>query len=96
MADFMSMDGRVAVVTGGRRGIGLAIVEMLTRRGAEVVMGDRTIDESTKVAEVVAEDCQCRVKAIQVDVSNPRASTHDRGHPERVRHASTSWSTTPG
>lgn len=73
MADFMSMEGRVAVVTGGRRGIGLAIVEMLTRRGAEVVMGDRTIDESTKVAEVVAEDCQCRVKALQVDVSNPRS-----------------------
>lgn len=73
MADFMSMDGRVAVVTGGRRGIGLAIVEMLTRRGAEVVMGDRTIDESTKVAEVVAEDCQCRVKAMQVDVSNPES-----------------------
>lgn len=71
MADFMSMEGRVAVVTGGRRGIGLAIVEMLTRRGAEVVMGDRTIDESTKVAEVVSEDCQCRVKAMQVDVSDP-------------------------
>ncbi len=73
MADFMSMEGRVAVVTGGRRGIGLAIVEMLTRRGAEVVMGDRTIDESTKVAEVVAEDCQCRVKAMQVDVSDPES-----------------------
>jgi len=71
MAEYMSMEGRVAVVTGGRRGIGLAIVEMLTRRGAEVVMGDRTIDESTKVAEVVAADCQCRVKAMQVDVSNP-------------------------
>lgn len=70
MADEKSLEGRVAVVTGGRRGIGLAIVEMLTRRGAEVVMGDRTIDESTKVAEIVAEDCQCRVKALQVDVSN--------------------------
>lgn len=70
MADFMSMDGRVAVVTGGRRGIGLAIVETLTRRGAEVVMADRTIDESTKVAEVVAEDCQCRVKAMPVDVTD--------------------------
>lgn len=70
MADDKSLEGRVAVVTGGRRGIGLAIVEMLTRRGAEVVMGDRTIDESTKVAEIVAEDCQCRVKALQVDVSN--------------------------
>jgi len=55
MAEYMSMEGRVAVVT----------------RGAEVVMGDRTIDESTKVAEVVAADCQCRVKAMQVDVSNP-------------------------
>jgi 3-oxoacyl-[acyl-carrier protein] reductase len=46
---------------------------MLTRRGAEVVMGDRMIDESTKVAEFVAEDCQCRVKAVQVDVSDPNS-----------------------
>jgi 3-oxoacyl-[acyl-carrier protein] reductase len=46
---------------------------MLTRRGAEVVMGDRTIDESTKVAEVVAEDCQCRVKAMAVDVADPQS-----------------------
>ncbi len=70
MAGFMSLEGRYAVVTGGRRGIGLAIVELLARLGAEVMLGDRTIEESSKVAEMVAEDCRCRVQARQVDVSN--------------------------
>jgi 3-oxoacyl-[acyl-carrier protein] reductase len=70
MDNFMTLDGRVAVVTGGRRGIGLAIAELLTRRGANIMIGDRTIDESIKTAQKVAADCGCRVEAIQVDVSN--------------------------
>jgi 3-oxoacyl-[acyl-carrier protein] reductase len=70
MDNFMSLDGRVAVVTGGRRGIGLAIAELLTRRGANIMIGDRTIDESIKSAQKVAADCGCRGEAVEVDVSN--------------------------
>jgi 3-oxoacyl-[acyl-carrier protein] reductase len=70
MDNFMTLDGRVAVVTGGRRGIGLAIAELLTRRGANIMIGDRTIDESIKSAQKVAAECGCRVEAMQVDVSD--------------------------
>jgi 3-oxoacyl-[acyl-carrier protein] reductase len=70
MDNFMTLDGRVAVVTGGRRGIGLAIAELLTRRGANIMIGDRTIDESIKTAQIVAAECGCRVEALQVDVSD--------------------------
>ena len=70
MDNFMTLDGRVAVVTGGRRGIGLAIAELLTRRGANIMIGDRTIDESIKTAQIVAAECGCRVEAMQVDVSD--------------------------
>src|SRR3990172_803650 len=70
MDNFMILDGRVAVVTGGRRGIGLAIAELLTRRGANIMIGDRTIDESIKTAQIVAAECGCRVEAMQVGVSD--------------------------
>jgi NAD(P)-dependent dehydrogenase (short-subunit alcohol dehydrogenase family) len=36
----MELDGRVAIVTGGARGIGLAICEELSRQGAAVVVVD--------------------------------------------------------
>ena len=40
LVDLWSLTGRVAVVTGGARGIGLAIVRRLTEVGARVVMSD--------------------------------------------------------
>lgn len=41
MADFLKLAGRVAVVTGGARGIGLAIVRKLTEQGVAVHVFDR-------------------------------------------------------
>jgi NAD(P)-dependent dehydrogenase (short-subunit alcohol dehydrogenase family) len=39
------LEGRVAIVTGGSRGIGFAIGEELTRRGARVVLSSRKKEE---------------------------------------------------
>jgi 3-oxoacyl-[acyl-carrier protein] reductase len=63
---FASLDGRVALVTGGSRGIGRAIALELGRAGAEVVVGYRTGRDE---AEAVAGEIGGR--AVEADVSDP-------------------------
>ncbi len=43
----ISLEGRVAVVTGGARNIGLAIARRINEAGARVVIADRDADEGT-------------------------------------------------
>ncbi len=67
MAD---LSNQVAVVTGGRRGIGRAIAELLARRGADVVIGDCTEDPGRDTAAQIAAATGRRAMANCVDVSN--------------------------
>ena len=50
----LSLEGRVAVVTGGSRGIGAAIVRMFTQAGARVVF---SYQKAAEVAERLAAEC---------------------------------------
>lgn len=59
----MKLDGRVAIVSGGARGIGLAIVEDLSARGAAVVIVDSGVSisgetEQPRLAEQVSAKMQ--------------------------------------
>jgi 3-oxoacyl-[acyl-carrier protein] reductase len=65
-AEFASLEGKTALVTGASRGIGRAIAEELGRAGAAVVVGYRSGREE---AEAVAE--QIGGRAVQADVSSP-------------------------
>jgi NAD(P)-dependent dehydrogenase (short-subunit alcohol dehydrogenase family) len=52
-ATLHDMTGKVAVVTGGSRGIGRAIVQTLAEAGADVVIASRKLDACKAVAEQV-------------------------------------------
>jgi NAD(P)-dependent dehydrogenase (short-subunit alcohol dehydrogenase family) len=59
MPDPFSFDGKVAIVTGSTRGIGLATVKMLAARGARVVVSSRKPEACEAVrAELVASGAQ--------------------------------------
>jgi NAD(P)-dependent dehydrogenase (short-subunit alcohol dehydrogenase family) len=58
----LQLEGKVAVVTGASKGIGLAVVEALTGEGMEVVAGALTVDTLTD---------RERVTAVAVDLVSP-------------------------
>jgi 3-oxoacyl-[acyl-carrier protein] reductase len=66
---FASLEGKLALVTGGSRGIGRAIALELGEAGAEVVVGYRTGRDE---AEAVASEIGGR--AVQADVSDPESA----------------------
>lgn len=70
----MQFDGRSAIITGGTRGIGKAIVLELARRGANVAFNySRSIEEAERLVSEV-ERLGVRAYAAQCDVANTEAS----------------------
>src|SRR5438270_9753108 len=54
------LTGRTAVVTGGTRGIGRAVAEVLCGAGAQVVISGRDADRGQRAAgEISAQDAAC-------------------------------------
>jgi 3-oxoacyl-[acyl-carrier protein] reductase len=66
----MSFAGKVAIITGGRRGIGRAIAEVLAGRGADIVIADRQLDETQCTADEIGQASGRKTLAVFTDVSD--------------------------
>jgi len=64
----LGLSGKVAIVTGGARGIGGSIVEGFAREGASVVIGDILFDAAQELAAKLAQGGS-RAIAVKTDVS---------------------------
>ena len=70
MIQQFQLDGKVSLVTGASRGIGLAMAEGLAGAGADLVIVGRKIETLTPIAERVANETDRKILPIQADVSN--------------------------
>jgi 3alpha(or 20beta)-hydroxysteroid dehydrogenase len=61
------LDGKVAIITGGARGMGKAHVKRFVAEGAKVVFGDLLEEEGAKLAAELGDD----VRFMRMDVTKP-------------------------
>ena len=66
----MRLEGKVALITGGASGIGLATVRKFVREGAKVMIADINLEQAeTAASEISREGFEGAVAAVRVDVS---------------------------
>ncbi len=65
-----SLKGKVAVITGSRRGIGYGIAEVFAEAGASVVISDIDLNDSVKAAEQISKKYKVKTLGLKCDVSD--------------------------
>ncbi len=68
----LGLNGKIAIVTGGARGIGAGMCEVFTEEGANVVIADMVpLEESSRFAAELSKKNDVRTLAVRGDISNP-------------------------
>lgn len=67
--DIFRLDNRVAIVTGGSKGLGKAIAKALAGAGANVTIVSRNLNEAEASADEISDDTDKKVLALEIDVS---------------------------
>ena len=70
MAHVIDLAGKVAVVTGGSRGIGRAVAQGLAEAGADVVVASRKLESCERAAAEIADATGCRTLAVRCHVGD--------------------------
>ena len=70
MSEYLSLEGRTAIITGAARGIGKAIAETLAARGAKVAVVDLRMDLAEETANEIAANYSVETVALKADVSD--------------------------
>jgi 3-oxoacyl-[acyl-carrier protein] reductase len=70
MNEFLSLNGKVSLVTGAARGIGRKIAETLAQHGSDLALADRNFEMVSTTAQEIAAESGRKVHAVAVDVSN--------------------------
>ncbi|HYG19939.1 MAG TPA: SDR family NAD(P)-dependent oxidoreductase, partial [Ohtaekwangia sp.] len=66
-----NFDGKVVLITGGSRGLGLTMARQLADKGARLAICARTVDQLGQ-AHVELEAAGAEVMSLRVDVTDPR------------------------
>jgi NAD(P)-dependent dehydrogenase (short-subunit alcohol dehydrogenase family) len=67
--DRFRLDGKVALVTGGSRGLGRVIADALASAGAHVALTARQAESAQRAAEVIATTSSCKAIGLAADVT---------------------------
>lgn len=68
--DLFKLDGRVALITGGTRGLGQVMAQALAEAGADIVVTSRNQEKAQRGAETLAAATGRRVLGLTVDVTD--------------------------
>jgi NAD(P)-dependent dehydrogenase (short-subunit alcohol dehydrogenase family) len=68
--DQFRLEGRVAVVTGGSKGLGRAMAEGLASAGADVLLVSRNVEEASATASAIAGEYGVKARGFSADASS--------------------------